>query len=86
MMFIRPGGKLTRNNQVNTKARKQSAGKAINPFRQTLIATAHFRQREQAGDYGKPASVSGVINAKIPQRAAAPTLSPTNSEKRNQNR
>lgn len=78
MMFIRPGGKLTRNNQVNAKARKQSAGKAINPFRQTLIAAAHFRQREQAGDYGKPGR---VINAKIPQRAAAPTLSPTNSEK-----
>ncbi len=56
---------LARNNQGEYQSPQQSAGKAINYFlRQTLIAAAHFRQREQVGDYGKPASVSVVINAK----------------------
>lgn len=54
LALIRPGRNLTRNNQVDTEARKQRTGKTINPLRQTLIATTHFRQCKQAGDYGKP--------------------------------
>ncbi len=54
LALIRPAGKLARNNQMDTEACEQRAGKTINPLRQTLIATTHFRERKQAGDHGKP--------------------------------
>lgn len=80
LALIRPGRNLTRNNQVDTEARKQRTGKTINPLRQTLIATTHFRQCKQAGDYGKPRQRFHDDQGKDPQRAPVPTLSPTNNE------
>ncbi len=65
---------------MDAEARKQRAGDTVDPLRHPLIAAAHPRQGEQAGNHQNRASVSMIISRKMPQRAPAPTLSPTNSE------
>lgn len=72
--------RLTRDNQMDAEARKQRAGDTVDPLRHPLIAAAHPRQGEQAGNHQKPGQRLHDNQQKMPQRAPAPTLSPTNSE------
>ncbi len=57
---------------MNAEAGEQRAGGAVDPLRQTLIALAHFRQREDARHQRKPReSLQRYQHENAPTRAGA---------------